>query len=58
MDARSTLETTYKEKGLVIAECAAPGHSGSVLGDSISITKLIHNARVIDDLNVVVYVVH
>lgn len=56
MDARFTFETFYRERDVMITECSA-GHSGSdgsVLGGPISVTKLVYNARVTDDLNVVV----
>ena len=40
----------------MITECSA-GHSGSdgsVLGGLVSVTKLVYNAQVTDDMNVVV----
>jgi len=56
MDARFTFETFYRERDVMITECSArhSGSDGSVLGGPISVTKLVYNARVTDDFNVVV----
>lgn len=56
LDVRFTFETSYRERDVMITECSA-GHSGSdgsILGGPISVTKLVYNAQVTDDLNVVV----
>ena len=56
IDVRFTFETSYRERDVMITECSA-GHSGSdgsILGGPISVTKLVYNAQVTDDLNVVV----
>ena len=56
LDVRFTFETSYREKDVMVTECSA-GHSGSdgsILGGPVSVTKLIYNAQVTDDLNVVV----
>ncbi|KAG0580198.1 hypothetical protein KC19_4G155600 [Ceratodon purpureus] len=56
LDVRFTFETSYREKDVMITECSA-GHSGSdgsILGGPVSVTKLVYNAQVTDDLNVVV----
>lgn len=56
VDVRFTFETSYREKDVMITECSA-GHSGSdgsILGGPVSVTKLVYNAQVTDDVNVVV----
>lgn len=53
LDVRFTFDTPYREKDVMITECSA-GRSGSIPGGPISVTKLVYNAQVTNDFNVVV----
>lgn len=55
LDVRFTFEISYRERDMT-TECSA-GHSGSdgsILGGPISVTKLVYNAYVTNDFNVVI----
>lgn len=56
LNVRFTFETTCRDKDVMITECSAghAGSDGSTLGGPISVTKIVYNAQVTDDLNFVV----
>jgi hypothetical protein len=56
LDVRFTFETSFRGKDVMITECSAghAGSDGSILGGPISVTKLVYNTQVTDDLTVVV----